>query len=40
MVMNFVPLVNLLSWIVINVRATKILRAEGYRIGLLGAKRR
>jgi hypothetical protein len=39
MVMNFVPLVNLLSWIVINVRAMKILRAEGYRIGLLGAKR-
>jgi hypothetical protein len=40
MVMNFVPLVNLLSWIVMNVRAMKILRAEGYRIGLLGAKRR
>lgn len=39
MVMNFVPLVNLLSWIVLNVRATKVLRAEGYRIGLLGAKR-
>lgn len=39
MVMSFVPLVNLLSWIVINVRAMKVLRAEGYRIGLLGARR-
>lgn len=34
----FIPLINLITLIVINLKAIKILRAAGYQVGLLGAK--
>jgi len=38
MVLSFVPLLNLASWILLSVQATRALRAAGWRVGLLGAK--
>ncbi len=38
MVMSFLPLVNLISLIYLNVKATGMLRAAGWKVGLLGAK--
>jgi hypothetical protein len=38
MVLTFVPLANLVSWIVLSVQATRALRAAGWSVGLLGAK--
>ncbi|HEX2058959.1 MAG TPA: hypothetical protein VHI71_11400 [Actinomycetota bacterium] len=35
----FVPLVNLVMLAMVNERATKALRAGGYEVGLLGARR-
>jgi hypothetical protein len=34
----FVPLVNLITLLVLNGRATKMLREAGYAVGLLGAR--
>lgn len=33
----FVPFVSLIIMVVLNAKATKALRAAGYRVGLLGA---
>ncbi|NML42630.1 hypothetical protein HHL11_02635 [Ramlibacter sp. G-1-2-2] len=38
MVLTFLPLANLLTWIVLSVQATRALRAAGWRVGLLGAR--
>jgi hypothetical protein len=35
----FVPLVNLVTLLMINVRAMRVLRAAGCRVGLLGASK-
>ena len=35
----FVPLVNLITLLVLNQRATKVLREAGYTVGLMGASR-
>jgi len=37
-VLMFVPLVSLLVLLILIERATKILRAAGYKVGLLGAR--
>lgn len=38
MVLSCVPLVSLAAWIVLSVQATRVLRAAGWRVGLLGAR--
>jgi hypothetical protein len=38
MVLTFVPLVSVLTWIVLSVQATRALRAAGWRVGLFGAR--
>lgn len=38
MVLAFVPVLNLLTWIFLSVQATRALRAAGWEVGLLGAK--
>ncbi|RBP51716.1 hypothetical protein DFR28_1021149 [Arenicella xantha] len=38
-ILLFVPLINLFVMLRINARATKRLRAEGYTVGLLGARK-
>ena len=38
-VLMFLPLINLLTLLVVNGRATRVLRDAGYRVGLLGASR-
>jgi hypothetical protein len=38
MVLTCVPLVNLATWIVLSLQATRALRAAGWKVGLLGAK--
>lgn len=38
MVLAFFPLLNLISWIVLSVQATRELRAAGWKVGLLGAR--
>ena len=38
MVLAFVPLAGLVSLIYLSMRATKLLRSAGWRVGLLGAK--
>ena len=38
MVLTFVPLVSLGAWIVLSVQATRLLRAAGWQVGLLGAR--
>jgi hypothetical protein len=35
----FVPLISIITLAILNSRATKSLRAAGYRVGLLGASR-
>jgi hypothetical protein len=35
----FVPLISIITLAILNSRATKALRAAGYRVGLLGASR-
>lgn len=39
MALSFVPLVNLVSLVVLNVRAIRLLRQQGWRVGLFGARR-
>jgi len=39
-VLMVIPLIGLITLVVLNSRATKALRAGGYRVGLLGASRR
>lgn len=36
-VLMFVPLVNLITLVILNGKATKMLRDAGYKVGLLGA---
>jgi hypothetical protein len=38
-VLMFVPLINLVTLLIVNTRATRLLRDAGYRVGLLGASR-
>lgn len=38
MVLAFVPLLSLVSWIVLSVQATRRLRAAGFKVGLFGAR--
>ena len=38
-ILMFVPLVNLITLLVLNARATRRLREAGYKVGLLGASR-
>jgi hypothetical protein len=38
MVLSFVPLVNIVSLVVLNRGANRLLRAAGWRIGLFGAR--
>jgi hypothetical protein len=38
-IMLFIPLVNLLTILILNRKATERLRNQGYQVGLLGAKR-
>lgn len=38
MVASCIPLVSILAWIILSVRATRRLRAAGWRVGLLGAR--
>lgn len=40
LILMFVPLVSLLMLLVLNARATKELKAAGYKVGLLGARPR
>jgi hypothetical protein len=35
----FLPLINLITLLVVNARATRVLRDAGYKVGLLGASR-
>ena len=37
-VLMFIPILNLITLLVVNSRATKKLRAAGYKVGFLGAK--
>jgi len=39
MALSFVPLVNLVSLLVLNADANRLLRQAGWRIGLFGARR-
>lgn len=39
MALSFVPLVNLVSLVVLSVRATRLLRSAGWKVGLFGARR-
>jgi hypothetical protein len=38
-VLMFIPLINLITLVILNSRATQALRAGGYKVGLLGASR-
>jgi hypothetical protein len=38
MVLSFVPLVNVVLYIVLSIRATRMLRAAGWKVGLFGAR--
>lgn len=38
MVLSFVPLVNLVQLIVLSINTTRLLRAEGWTVGLFGAR--
>jgi hypothetical protein len=38
-VLMFMPLVNLITLVVVNSRATALLRNNGYKVGLLGASK-
>lgn len=38
MVLTCVPLVNLATWIALSFQATRVLRAAGWKVGLLGAR--
>lgn len=38
-ILMFVPLVNLITLFILNMRATRRLREAGYKVGLLGASR-
>ena len=37
-IMLFIPLINILALLSLNSKATKILKAGGYRVGFMGAK--
>lgn len=39
MTLSFVPLVNLVSLVMLSVRATRLLRSAGWTVGLFGARR-
>jgi len=38
-VLAFIPLINILMLVMVNARATSALRAAGYTVGLLGARK-
>jgi hypothetical protein len=38
MVLAFVPLINIIALVYLSVRATKMLREEGWEVGLFGAR--
>jgi hypothetical protein len=38
-VLMFVPLINIITLLMLNSSATKALRAAGFKVGLLGARR-
>jgi hypothetical protein len=38
-VLMVIPLIGLITLVILNSRATKALRAGGYKVGLLGASR-
>ena len=38
MVLSFVPFINLITLVVLNVKATRLLRSAGWRVGLFGAR--
>jgi hypothetical protein len=38
MALSFVPLANIVTWIVLSVQATRRMRAAGWSVGLLGAR--
>ena len=38
-ILSFLPLINLLILVTLNGRATKLLRANGIRVGLMGANK-
>jgi len=38
-ILMFVPLVNLITLLILNSRATRLLREAGYTVGLMGASR-
>ena len=39
MALSFVPLVNLVTLVMLSVRATRLLRSAGWTVGLFGARR-
>ena len=39
LLLMFIPLINLITLLVLNGRATKVLRESGYKVGLLGASK-
>ena len=39
-ILQFIPLLNIITLVVLSSRATKALRAAGYKVGLLGAAAR
>jgi len=38
-VLMIIPLINLITLLILNSRATKVLRANGYKVGLMGASK-
>ena len=38
MVLSFFPFINLITLVVLNVKATRLLRSAGWRVGLFGAR--
>jgi hypothetical protein len=38
-ILMLIPLINVITLLVLNSRATAVLRAGGYKVGLLGASR-
>jgi hypothetical protein len=38
MVLSCIPLLSLGLWILLSLQATRVLRAAGWRVGLLGAR--
>ena len=38
-VLMIIPLINLITLLILNSQATKVLRANGYKVGLMGASK-